>query len=242
VLTANAVLSNALVGVLLTGPNSVANAISQNGIYTNGGLGIDLGGNAAPDGVTLNDGGDADVGANQLQNFPMLLTVTNSGGNVTLQGTLNSRPSASYQLEFFCSATCDASGYGEGQTYLGAAPVVTDGAGNASFSVNLAWAGAGCDFFTATATDGSGNTSEFSPCLQLSQSTVLLSLSASNTLFTLSWPSSASGFQLETTTSLLAPILWQLITNGISDDGTLKTYNFTNDLSSTNRFFRLQQF
>ena len=45
--------------------------ISQNSIYENGKLGIDLGSN----GVTLNDDGDGDFGANGYQNFPILTTI-----------------------------------------------------------------------------------------------------------------------------------------------------------------------
>ena len=62
----NEILYNGGAGVVVSG--GTANDISWNCIYDNGGLGIDLG----DDGPTVNDPGDADVGANQLQNLPGL--------------------------------------------------------------------------------------------------------------------------------------------------------------------------
>jgi len=142
------------------------NAIRGNSIHDNrprfagfGGLGIDL----APFGLTANDAGDGDGGVNLLQNFPLLTAATASGASTRVQGTLNSRPSATFALDFFSNPDCDASGYGEGLRYLGATSVTTDGGGNASFDVTLPVAAEGRQI-TATATDASGNTSEFSPC------------------------------------------------------------------------------
>ena len=44
------------------------------------------------------------------------------------------RSNATYRLEFFSNASCDASGNGEGKTYLGTKNVTTNGSGNASFT------------------------------------------------------------------------------------------------------------
>src|SRR5205085_4749257 len=62
------------------------------------------------------------------------------------------------------------SGYGEGRSFLGAAQVMTDSNGNASFSAQVAVAAAG-DFVTATTTDANNNTSEFSQCIQVTSGT-----------------------------------------------------------------------
>jgi parallel beta-helix repeat protein len=134
-----------------------------NAIFANGELGIDL----HPDGVTPNDPGDGDTGANNLQNYPVLSSATLNGLLTTIQGTLNSSPSTTYKLDFYVNGSCDPSGYGEGSTYLGVKTVTTDAGGDASFTaafLNFIPAGA---YVTATATDPNGSTSEFSQCLAL---------------------------------------------------------------------------
>ena len=62
------------------------NRISANAIHDNAALGIDLG----ADGVTPNDAGDVDGGANGLQNFPVITNVSLSGGTTTVTGSLDS--------------------------------------------------------------------------------------------------------------------------------------------------------
>ncbi len=106
------------------------NAIVRNSIYSNGLLGINLG----PAGVTANDAGDGDTGANRLQNFPVLTSAVTNGTQITITGTLNSTASTNYRIEFYSNATGDGTGYGEGQTFIGVSDVTTDGFGNASFS------------------------------------------------------------------------------------------------------------
>ncbi|MBK6744805.1 MAG: Calx-beta domain-containing protein, partial [Hydrogenophilales bacterium] len=140
-------------------------AVLGNAIYGNSGLGIDLG----DDGLTLNDADDVDAGANGLQNFPVLTSAVSSGGNTTVAGTLNSTVGTNFRIEFFSSPAADASGHGEGQTYLGFADVTTDGSGNASFNTVLAGVSVTVGHvISATATVdlgvvGYGATSEFCP-------------------------------------------------------------------------------
>ena len=153
----NTIAFNAGIGVnVLSGTGAT---ISDNSIFANGGLGIDL----APGGVTPNDKRDGDVGANQLQNFPELQSAVSRGTSGTVRGKLDSVPSSSFRIEVFGNAACDPSGNGEGQTFLGAADLTTNNGGNGEFSVTAAFAPG--DYITATATDASGNTSEFSGCL-----------------------------------------------------------------------------
>ncbi|MGI8957392.1 MAG: beta strand repeat-containing protein [Chthoniobacterales bacterium] len=162
--TGNIIAYNAAAGVLV-GASSVT--IERNSIFKNGpdtpgdqsGLGIDL----TPGGpqVTLNDPGDADTGPNGYQNFPLLSKVTVTSGNAEILGSLDSHASTTYRLEFFGNDALDPSNYGEGKTFLGATSVTTDASGHAAFDVTFP-ALEGALHVTSTATDPSGNTSEFS--------------------------------------------------------------------------------
>ncbi|MBD2048868.1 DUF4347 domain-containing protein, partial [Coleofasciculus sp. FACHB-64] len=148
----------------------INNGILANAIFSNSGLGIDLGTN----GVTANDVGDGDAGANNLQNFPLLTSAVLNGANTTVTGTFNSNPNATFRLEFFSNTALDPSGNGEGKTLLGFTNVTTDASGNGSFTANLATMVALGNFITATATN-SNNTSEFSTGIPV---TTLVSISA----------------------------------------------------------------
>lgn len=131
--------------------SGTGNRILSNRIYRNGGLGIDLG----DDGITPNDSGDPDAGANHLQNFP---TLTLSSG--TILAALNSAPSTQYRFEFFSNSVCDPTGHGEGQTLQKFMTATTGADGRVSFDTGLTGA-----FISATATAPDGCTSEFSPCV-----------------------------------------------------------------------------
>ena len=137
-------------------------SIRGNSIYSNGRLGIEI----SPGGVTPNDAGDADAGANNLQNFPLITSVVSAAGQTTITGTLNSTPNTTFVLDFYANAVCDSSGNGEGAKpfALNPAPVTTDANGNANFNIILAKTLPAGRIITATATDPTGSTSEFSPC------------------------------------------------------------------------------
>ncbi len=147
--------------------SGTGNAILKNSIFSNGALGIDLNG----DGVTPNDTGDGDTNANNSQNFPVLSSAISNGANTAIRGTLNSTANTSFTVEFFLNTACDSSGKGEGQTFIGAMLVTTDGNGNAACNATLPLVPMG-QFITATATDPANNTSEFSQCVQVAMSSL----------------------------------------------------------------------
>ena len=102
------------------------NSIFGNGAVLNGGgagpsgqIGIDLLGAGQDEAagtapfVTVNDPGDADVGANGLLNFPVLETAVLANGSFTLTGW--ARPGSI--IELFVAAA-DPSGFGEGRTWV----------------------------------------------------------------------------------------------------------------------------
>jgi hypothetical protein len=192
----NVIANNGSAGIAIFGdpnvsPQNINNPILGNSIFSNGRttpgslLGIDLvSGTVFPtdDGVTANDNGDGDVGPNNLQNSPILTSVSVGGSTTTINGSLNSRNNngagKTYRLEFFTSPAASATGFGEGQTFFGIGaielganpgPFVDQGSVTASFSGTFANTVPMGTFITATATEmasGAGsallNTSEFS--------------------------------------------------------------------------------
>ena len=158
----NSISSNGNRGVVLEGDGLhvpiEGNSIFNNGIAAAGTPSLSLGIDLVPTaGITPNDAGDADSGPNNLQNFPV---ITGAAGNV-IRGTLNSRASQTYRIEFFANDAADPSGAGEGQTFLGFQNVTTNAGGNVSFAFTSPSTLAG-KAIAATATDAAGNTGEFS--------------------------------------------------------------------------------
>jgi 3-dehydroshikimate dehydratase len=138
-------------------------------------LGIDVGVN----GVSPNDLGascaDGFPDCTPPQNFPVLSSSSTWGvGGVNLVGTLPSRPNAMFRVEFFANHRLNTAGFGEGEVYLGSIDVTTGPTGIASFNfaapADPLRDGSANAYFTATATNASGQTSEFSHALQLNRS------------------------------------------------------------------------
>lgn len=137
--------------------SSVRNTISQNAIYLNTGLGIDLN----FDGETLNDIGDADTGPNDLLNFPDIDSVfMNPDSSFITYG----RAADSAIIEFFLAhpandstIPADPSGYGEAYQYIGSDTCDETG----KFVYTIPNTIPQFSQITATATDTFGNTSEF---------------------------------------------------------------------------------
>ncbi len=164
-------------GVAYSSSSAGHSPIRGNSIYSNersfagiGGLGIDLG----IDGVTPNDLGDGDAapGANDLQNFPVITSAIPSGGSTTVQGRLNSLANTTFAIDFYANPACIGrpQGFREGQTYLGATSVTTDGSGYATINAVLPVPIDPGAVVTATATSPDDNTSEFSQRIVLSAS------------------------------------------------------------------------
>jgi len=157
----NTIAYNGLDGLFVTGGAAAQNLVSANSIFSNGGLGIDL----APNGVGT--GGKA---------APVFVSVAGTGVNPVVTVTT----AAGDVVEFFRvgntaapAVTPDTTGSGEGYLYLGACQdggscsgpfmvSATDAAGAGSVRVTLSGAPlSASDTITATATDGSNETSEF---------------------------------------------------------------------------------
>ena len=125
----------------------VRNVIRGNNIYLNGSPGIDLG----DDGVTTNDPQDPDAGPNNFQNFPVLTSITLSGGTATISGTPNSAPNSTVAIDLFVTHIWDTTTCGEAQKYLGSTTVTTDASGIGSFTATPGGVPAGWNYFAARA-------------------------------------------------------------------------------------------
>lgn len=198
-ITENRIYDNGGAGIVIAN-GGTGNLISQNAIYNNGtttpalGIDLDLSGaaNSMGDGITVNDMGDVDTGANHALNFPIISAAYLSRSNLIVRGW--ARPGAT--VEVFLTDITEGTAvqgdnqlglsfdYGEGQTFLGSGVEgsasdldsstssysIADGNTDATHRFELRIAvppntEVG-NFITATATLGN-STSEFSPGLPI---------------------------------------------------------------------------
>ncbi len=116
-------------GITVIGDGSVYNQLSENRIYNNRGIAIDLGN----DGVTLNDSGDVDTGPNDLFNYPVILGATQvSSEQFTVYGTSAPYSTVSlYWVYFYVNST----GHGDAYQLLGS--TIANDTGYFEMNVNL---------------------------------------------------------------------------------------------------------
>jgi hypothetical protein len=143
---ANTIAFNGGPGVV-TVPGTADSTIRFNSIFDNGGPGIDRN----HDGVTAN-----------TPDGPNNTPVLTSAGDTIITGTLNASPDSTYIVDFYANPSSDASpARPQGRSYLGSTTVATNAQGNVGFDSAYTPIG-GEPVVTATATDVSGTTSEFS--------------------------------------------------------------------------------
>ncbi len=161
---ANVIGGNALAGIGFdtTGGAPLRNRISGNSIFGNNQKGIRLDNSSTP---LANDGATSAAQANNGMDSPVLTSAVLSGNTLNVTGYVGSAAGQSTfgnaVVELFAAAP-DASGFGEGRTYLGS--VTADASGNFGGTVTLpvgVTLTAGTSLITGTATDANGNTSEF---------------------------------------------------------------------------------
>ncbi|HEY0369082.1 MAG TPA: M12 family metallopeptidase [Chthoniobacterales bacterium] len=142
----NVIAGNTFEGVAVFDLASVANAIEQNSIFGNNFRGI---------GIYSNANNSA---AAPTVSSASVSTAANPNGT-DLSGGLTRAANTNFRIEFFASPA----GSDEGKTFIGVTNVLTSGGGLAPFGpVHLAAAMPDGTVITATATDASGNTSQFS--------------------------------------------------------------------------------
>ncbi|MFM2054099.1 MAG: hypothetical protein RL456_2136, partial [Pseudomonadota bacterium] len=151
----NRLAGNVGAGVRLDADAGVRNAILSNQIGAQGAAAIELPGAVGLDG---NDALDADTGANDLLNHPVLSSVHVAGGSATIQGTYAGPPSTTVRIEIF---------QGSARTLVHAFEVTTSAGGSVTYSLAVSGTGLAVgDAVTATATVVSapgvyGSTSEY---------------------------------------------------------------------------------
>ena len=157
--------------------NSDQNEFLSNSIYNNASLGINFG-----SGPTANHpwppGVSPGSGPNDYQNYPVLTSATTNGATSEITGSLNAAPDSTFIIQFFASATRNESDYGEGEIYLGQTTVTTGSNSNAGIDYVFSGAIPSGYSVSATATDPSGNTSEFAKDIS-SQAQVDVNIAAS---------------------------------------------------------------
>ena len=129
----NLIAFNTNDGIKVTDPTTLGNSFVGNLIHDNTGRQIDLN----DDGKSANDANDPDTGPNGMQNYPVLTGAVLSGGNIIVDGLLDTdRSSTQFLIEFFGGPAggADSSGNGGGNTLLGSTIMTTDGVGDGVFS------------------------------------------------------------------------------------------------------------
>jgi parallel beta-helix repeat protein len=236
-------------GVILYDAGTTNNSIRGNSIFSNAFLGIRLTGayDFYPY-VTTNDFGDGDTGPNNLQNFPVITNAYGYAATTIVSGSLNSATNRPFFIDVYRSLSPDnyTGGYGQGQFYVGSVTVTTDGSGNASFSLTNTAANDAGQYFTATATAATGDTSEFGLAVLATNAPAPTAIFTGPFLartngfsFTLNLQTNF-GYRIQAATNLAqSPVAWIDLTNFTATDSI---FNFT-DPTATNypmRFYRVK--
>jgi len=180
----NTIQYNAGPGVRLV--NGLGNTIRFNNLYFNGypndvAMGIDLAGL----GVTANDNDGTVLAmstANRGLNFPLLTLATGAPSEVAVvKGLLTTTP-GDYYIDLYANTACDASGNGEGATWIGSDKITIKSTETfKDFTIPVVTFAQPTDWtITATATDAAsnaspGNTSEFSACKPMTNDRIFAS-------------------------------------------------------------------
>lgn len=150
----NVIAYNGAYGVSTSG-SAARNLIIGNSVYSNGGLGIDVGHDGT---VTLET------------STPELIRVENAGPNLQVRGTVSGTPGEVYTIAVYSSASADPTGHGEAERFLTAFDVTIPATGTPTVQFNEVINGEALPlghFVTATASDSAGTTSEFAANFQV---------------------------------------------------------------------------
>jgi titin len=231
----NIIADNAYEGIIMYDAATVGNTIRGDSIYSNGvsygALGINLVGMPGP---------------NNLQSYPAITNASVALGSTTISGTLSSTSNRGFLIDVYRNTTPDASGYGQGQVYVGGTTLTTGGGGTGSFTLTSAGGFAG-QYFTVIATDTTtGNSSEFGLDVVAMNGPAPLAFvgpyawnGSTGFSFTMTLQSNQA-YTIQMATNLTKPITWTNLTNFTSTNINVQFI----DHSATNpaahaRFYRI---
>lgn len=236
----NLIAFNAGDGVRVEG-NALRNPIIANSIHSNARLGINLKPASEGEGVvTPNDIGDADIGANNLQNFPVLTNVVYLSFSTIVQGYLRSSTNGSFSIDVYANVATESTGHGEGQFYVGNVDVDTGATGVGFFSFVTPNVFSN-QFFTATALNyDTDDTSEFSAPMG---GVRITSISQTTGLYHVRFTTITNrNYFLERATNLHSPVMWTTIQTLAVTRGTGGEKTITDpELPGMMRFYRIRE-
>ena len=171
-INSNSIAWNGGAGVRLA--DGQRNSLLSNRIFDNEQLGIDID-DAGVDAIDNDTAAGAATRANRGLNYPVLWSAEGGAQRGNLRTVLLSTNGV-YIVQVFSGASCDASGYGQGKTYVTSAITTIENAdsnSNGSVVVDIPLSGTLVGRkFTLVARDAQGNTSEFSPCVPYTCDTI----------------------------------------------------------------------
>ena len=133
-------------------------------------------------------------------NYPVLNSASASSNSTTITGSLTGAAGQTFTIQFFSNTATDPSSYGQGQTYVGSTTVTTDSSGNAKFTF-VAPSNLGGQLMSATATDSTGDTSEFAKDIPVHAAIIVSPIVTTTSLAV--GPSPSSGGQAVNLTAIV---------------------------------------
>jgi hypothetical protein len=176
IITSNHVAGNETIGGTVPGAGNViafnrgfgvsalvgaGNAIRENDIFANGGLGIAVDVNGVLATYAESRSANLALAAGLLTPPHLTLAAFDPQGTL-VGGSFNGAPLTRYEIDFFANDTVNPSGFGDGQRFLESISLLTDEIGSAQFQIPLDEPVPVGQWLSATATDPAGNSSPFS--------------------------------------------------------------------------------
>ena len=166
----NIITNNGGSGISLSGLTGQGNAFLGNAIYNNGLSGI-------------GDMTEIDVPR------PDIVIAMSQNTTLDIIGNISGESNSTYRIELFNNSECDASGSGEGETFLGFIDVTTDASGIGSINETINASVVSGDIVTATATGENNSTSAFSDCVDVFNNVDAPTMTLSGSTFSFDFPS-----------------------------------------------------